>query len=555
MLQELTIHNLALIEKLTINFTTGFTSLTGETGAGKSILLDALGLTLGSRADSSLVRYGTAKADVFAYFDISQLSFVQDWLKQHDLSDEDNCLLRRTLTAEGRSKAYINGLPVPASQLKSLSELLINIHGQHEHQSLLNANKQLELLDSYAQHNALIQKYRKNYQEWSKLKQDYQKLLASQEESQSKIDLLEFQLDEFNKLSPVAEEFSTLSKEQKTLSHANEIKVASQVAYSFIDGGSGVTDYLNSAIYEIEKIVSYQPQLNIVVEQLNSLLIDAQEIAADLQQQNNQVELDPQRLTQVDDRLAEIFNIAKKYHLDPEKLVKKHLLIAEELTELNSAVKSLASFKDNIDKSWQVLMQTGQDLSKSRHKTAKTLSKTITESMSSLGMPNGLFAVAVSAADKPNQTGMDTIELQVTANQGQPLQALSKVASGGELSRISLAIQVACAAVASLPTLIFDEVDVGIGGGIAEVVGVKMQALGLHHQILSITHLPQVAAFGHQQLLIEKTSDDKKTNTNVKELLFDDRIKELARMLGGKNITQQSLQHAKEMLIYAQKTA
>ncbi len=553
MLQELTIHNLALIEKLSLNFKTGLTALTGETGAGKSILLDALGLTLGNRADSSLVRYGTARADVTADFDIAQLDVVKIWLEQQELDDDGGCLLRRTLTAEGRSKAYINGLPVSASQLKSLSSLLIDIHGQHEHQRLLNNHKQLELVDAYAQHNHLIKKYRENYQVWLELNQTYQTLLNNQSDHQSKIELLQFQLSEFDNISPAEAEFKILSAEQNTLSHAKEIKTANQTAHENIDGENGVANLLNQAISAIEKVVTYQPQLASTLSQLNSLLIDTQEIATDLQYQGNQIELDPERLIYLDERLSGLFNLAKKYQINPEELTKKHQIITDELATLDTASNSLIDLQEEINQAWISLNQTAQALSKSRQVASKKLSQTVTQSMHSLGMTNGLFEVALLDTEKPNKTGIDLIELRVTANTGQPLQALSKVASGGELSRISLAIQVACAEVASIPTLIFDEVDVGIGGGIAEVVGEKMQTLGIQRQIFSITHLAQVAAFGNQHLLIEKTSDDQKTTTQVKVLLKENRIKELARMLGGKTITQQTLNHAEEMLFFAQK--
>ncbi len=557
MLQELTIHNLALIEKLSLNFKTGFTTLTGETGAGKSILLDALGLTLGNRADSSLVRHGTARADVTANFDICQLNLVKLWLKEQELdnNEEHDCLLRRTLTAEGRSKAYINGLPVAASQLKALSSLLIDIHGQHEHQRLLSTNKQLELLDSYAQHNDLTQKYRQNYQVWSKLNQTYKILLENQEDQQDKIELLEFQLNELNSVLPTENEFKALSKEQNSLSHANEIKTAGQTAYETIDGEKGIVELLNYAINTLEKVVNYQPQLNSTLEQLNSLRIDSQEIATDLQHQNNQIELDPQRLEQVDNRLSELFILAKKHQIDPDNLINKQQSITHELTDLNHSLSTLDNFQEDINQAWLTLNKTAQELSLSRQTAAKTLNQTVSKSMHSLGMPNGLFNINLSSIQKPNQTGLDLIELQVTTNKGQPLQALAKVVSGGELSRISLAIQVACAEVASLPTLIFDEVDVGIGGGIAEVVGQQMQTLGLQRQIFSITHLPQVAAFGHQHLLIEKHSNHQKTTTQVSELRQQNRINELARMLGGITTTQQTLKHAEEMLSLAQKSS
>lgn len=552
MLQELSIQNLALIEKLQLNFDTGFTTLTGETGAGKSILLDALGLALGERADSSLVRHGTAKADITADFDITNLPQVQAWLTENELDEDNECLLRRTLTSEGRSKAYINGLPASVSQLKMLSSLLIDIHGQHEHQSLMHTNKQLELLDAYAQHDALLNETEKTYQAWQNLNQEYQTLLNDQTDRQSKIELLSFQQQEFDKVQPQADEFEALSEEQNSLSHANEIKQSVFTAYEIIEGDGGVTEKLSHAISELEKVSEFSPQLSDVLQQLNSIQIECQEVADDIQSQNHQVELDPERLQVVDERLSELFGLAKKYQLDPENLINKHQEIQASLAGLMQSGESLEQLKHNIDQAWSEFNQAAEALTASRQKAASQLSQTVTETMQTLGMENGQFAIDVLPADKATRLGLDSTQFKVTANKGQPLQPLAKVASGGELSRISLAIQVASAEVASLPSMIFDEVDVGIGGGIAEVVGQKMQQLGRHRQIFSITHLAQVAAYGDQQLNISKRTENDQTTTQVIALKTEERVQELARMLGGMKITEQTLKHAEEMLQTAQ---
>lgn len=552
MLQELSIQNLALIEKLQLNFDTGFTTLTGETGAGKSILLDALGLALGERADSSLVRHGTSKADITADFDITALPQIQHWLAENELDEDNECLLRRTLTSEGRSKAYINGLPASVSQLKMLSSLLIDIHGQHEHQSLMHANKQLELLDAYAQHDDLLDETVKTYQAWQKLNQEYQTLLNDQTDRQSKIELLSFQQQEFDKVQPQADEFEALSEEQNSLSHANEIKQSVFTAYEIIEGDGGVTEKLSHAISELEKVSEFSPQLSEALQQLNTIQIECQEVADDIQSQNHQVELDPERLQAVDERLSELFGLAKKYQLDPEELVHKHQEIQTGLANLMQSGESLEQLKQNIDQAWSEFNQAAKSLTASRQKAASKLGQTVTETMQTLGMENGQFSIEVLPADKASRLGLDSTQFKVTANKGQPLQPLAKVASGGELSRISLAIQVASAEVASLPSMIFDEVDVGIGGGIAEVVGQKMQQLGRHRQIFSITHLAQVAAYGDQQLNISKQTENDQTTTQVITLKTEERVKELARMLGGMKITEQTLKHAEEMLQTAQ---
>jgi len=551
MLQELSIQNLALIEKLTLNFNRGFTTLTGETGAGKSILLDALGLALGERADSSLVRYNTPRADVTAVFDIAQLPQVQTWLAEQELDDEDLCMLRRTVNAEGRSKAYINGRPIPASNLKSLGNLLIDIHGQHEHQSLLSSNQQLTLLDAYANHPNKIATTQQSYQAWLKLNKRFESLQSAQSDFQSRLDLLNFQQSEFEEVNPIEGEFSELSEQQSKLSHANEIKQACSLCYDSIEGESGATEHLQTALSALEEISEFSPELANSIQQLNSSLIDIQEIASEVQHHSEHIELDPNQLQNLDERLHQLFGLAKKYTIEPEQLVEKHQQIQLDLNALEHSDTELENLKIEIEQAWSVYEKAAKALTQSRQKSATALSTTVSDAMHTLGMPNGLFEVQLSEAS-PSAKGVDKVDFLVTANKGQPLQPLAKVASGGELSRISLAIQVATAEVASLPTLIFDEVDVGIGGGIAEVVGKKMQQLGQHKQILSITHLAQVASHGHSHLRIEKHTKDEATFTQVIELPTEERIEELARMMGGLTVTEQTLGHAKEMLNTAQ---
>lgn len=553
MLLELSIKNLALIEQLTLSFKAGFTTLTGETGAGKSILLDGLGLSLGERANTSLVRHGTSRADVSADFEISNLPLVQDWLIQNELDDDNQCLLRRTLTAEGRSKAYINSLPVSVGQLKTLSHLLIDIHGQHEHQTLLRNEKQRALLDAYAQHDDLISQVEQQFNHWRKLSQQLNALQEKRADKQSRLELLKFQQQEFEQVNPVADEFSDLSAEQKILSHANEIKQSAYLAYQAIESNNAISDGFNSAISELEKVSEYNPKLNTALEQLQSALIETQEIASDIQSVERGIELDPNRLQQIDSRLAELFSLSKKYLIEPGELLQKQRSILEEITRLNSSAESLEQLKVELDSTWQAYQQVSQTLRKSRNKSALNLAKNITNSIQSLGMAEGVFSIVLHPEEKPSKHGIDRVEFQISANKGQPQQAINKVASGGELSRISLAIQVACAQVTSLPCLIFDEVDVGIGGGIAEVVGQKMQQLGQHCQVLSITHLGQVAAYGDQQLNISKNTVEDNTITNVIELNQEQRIEEIARMVGGVRVTEQTLKHAEEFLENAKK--
>lgn len=552
MLSELTIQNLALIEKLTLNFHKGFSTLTGETGAGKSILLDALGLALGERADSALVRYDTKRADISARFDLSNLAHVQNWLEEQELDEDNSCFLRRTLTAEGRSKAYINGIPVSLNQLKTLSSMLIDIHGQHEHQSLLNPIKQLELLDAFAAHSSLLDSCRQHYQNWQKSKRLLTKLEAEQDDYQNRLELLHFQQQEFADLAPQNKEFEQLEQEQNTLSHASEIKHNGEQAYQLLEEENGASDIINRSISCLEQICEYEPKFSAPLQQLNSALIEVQEAASEIQSLSENVELDPQQLNQVEERLSELFAAAKKYQVEPAELLQKQQQIEQQLDELEHSSESVDELKAAVELQQEQFFDAAEKLGESRRKAAKKLSKEITVGMQQLGMANGKFSVDISQAKTPSSAGIDSCMFQVSANKGQPLQSMAKVASGGELSRISLAIQVATAEVAQLPTLIFDEVDVGIGGGIAEVVGEKMRQLGEHKQILSITHLAQVAAHGNQHLRISKHDKKSVTHTQVEVLQPKERIGELARMLGGMTITEQTEKMAQEMWQQAQ---
>ncbi|MBN2646532.1 MAG: DNA repair protein RecN [Thiotrichales bacterium] len=552
MLYELSIQNLALIEQLTLNFRHGFSTLTGETGAGKSILLDALGLALGERADSTLVRHGAERADVTAAFDIEKRPSLKQWLVENELDDQNHCLLRRTLSVEGRSKAYINGIPVAVGQLKALSSRLIDIHGQHEHQSLLNPLQQLELLDAFASHAELRQRTYHHYQQWRALQKQLHEQEKQQQDRQSRLELLRFQQQEFAELQPKVGEFADLEQQQSQLSHASEIKQSGVSAYQFLEEEHGVTDQLNRALMQLESIVDFSPLFAGPLAQLQSALIEIQEAASDIQSLADRVEIDPLQLQSVEERLNQLFAVAKKYQLQPETLCQKQQQIEQELSRLQDKAHSIDHLQQAIEQQEATFYQYAQQLHQQRKQAAKELSQRISLGMRELGMAHGQFEVIIHPAKTPSAQGLDSIEFHVSANKGQPLQALAKVASGGELSRISLAIQVATAEVTELPTLIFDEVDVGIGGGVAEVVGEKMQQLGRSKQLLSITHLAQVAAHGDHHFKIAKRVVDEQTRTEVSCLDTHQRIQELARMLGGVTITEQTEKMAAELLQQAQ---
>lgn len=555
MLLDLQIKNLALIENLSLNFKAGFSSLTGETGAGKSILLDGLGLALGERSDASLVRHGEERAEVSASFAIDKIPAAQNWLAENSLDEDGLCLLRRIVNAQGTSRAYINGRQVPAGNLKELGSLLIDIHGQHEHQSLLSLNNQMDLVDAYGHHEKQLTKVQASYKDWQTQYKYLEDLRNNQAEHQSKLELLEFQLSEFEKLQIQANEFSELASEQSTLAHANDIKRFGFAAYQALEGENdmqGAIGLIADAIAQLEKLAEFSPELNSQLEQLQSNLIDLQESAGDIYQFAESVDLDPARLQQVDERLGALHALAKKYQLDADNLAQKHQELLAEHQKLKQDFGSLDELETKLNQAWLQLNEDAKALTKLRLASSEKLAKTVTATMQTLGMEKGVFSIEISPLEKPNAKGIDRIEFMVAANPGQPAKPLAKVASGGELSRISLAIQVASAEVAQIPTLIFDEVDVGIGGGIAEVVGQKMRELGQKRQVLSITHLGQVAAFGNQHLAIAKQTKNNQTSTKVVELNETERVEEIARMIGGLEITEPTRQHAKELLTRGQ---
>ena len=554
MLSFLHIQNLALINQLELNFKPGLTVLTGETGAGKSILLDGLGLVLGERADSNLVRHGKTKATVTAEFDLTQAPDQQAWLQQHDLEDEHqvhNCILQRSVGADGRSKAYINGRPTTLAKLKELGQQLIVVHGQHQHQALMSLDTQRDLLDRFGQHQPLTDQVKSAYKTWQQLTQQLQQLRDAQQDAQAKLELLAFKQQEFAKIKPLAGEFDQLAEEQRTLAHANDIKTAGLQAFEHLDGDTSAASLISKALHEIERAVSYSPELAQQQQRLEGLLIELQELAGELYHYSDKIELDPYRLEEVDTRLGQLHALAKKYHLEPNDLAQYFETLNNELASLARRDEHSAELEAAIKQAHTKLLQASQSLTLARKQTAQTLNQTISTAMQSLGMAHGRFEVAVEP-QSPSAQGQDRINFLVQTNPGQPTQALNKIASGGELSRISLAIQVACAQVAQTATLIFDEVDVGIGGAVAEVVGQKMRQLGHQRQVFAVTHLGQVASYGNQHFKVAKENTGDETITQVMPLTQQARVSEIARMIGGIDITEQTLGLADELLNKAQ---
>ncbi len=552
MLTYIHIWNFAIVEKLDIEINNGLTIVTGETGAGKSILLDALGLSLGDRADSSIVRHGCDKAEISVSFSTADSPDAESWLVEHEMNSENECIIRRSINTNGSSKAFINGIPSPIKLLRELGEKLVDLHGQHEHQSLLKNDLQRLLLDDYAKNQTLLAKVKQVYKTWQQLNNEYQRLTQASKDRTAQLELLRYQVTELEILDLKVGELKEIDVEHKRLANANQLLSSSDsVLRSLMDDENlNITHILNHSISELETLAKLDDAINPANELLNNALINIQEATSELRNYTSTLEIDPQRLEILEQRLADIQNLSRKHNIKSDTL---HLLLpslSEELNNLENADVRLGNLEAEIQQAANDYLSVAAELTKKRQTAAKKLSKLVSSSMQTLGMEGGRFEVSVNTADDTNYSalGLDNIEFLVSANPGQGLKPLTKVASGGELSRISLAINVITAKDTRIPTLVFDEVDVGIGGRVAEIVGLELRALSQHSQVLCVTHLPQVAALGHYHLQVNKTSQKNVTTTQISNLSKQQRIEEIARMLGGVNITEQTRSHASEMI-------
>ena len=557
MLTQLTIRNLAIIKEVDIHFEMGFTALTGETGAGKSILLDALGLIMGARADSSLVRHGEKHADVQAEFSIAQHPTLQSLLDQDALLDEDDphtLTVRRVVQADGGSRAWINGIKVTAQQLKQIIPQLLEIHSQHAHQQLLDNAHQRMLLDAWLNEPALVEAVASHFQRWQQLKAELETLRAQQQQQAQQLAALTLQLQQFAELAPSREEYETLAQQQNTLAHAQEYRQGLMTACDALEGDRGAVTAFNQALTALEPLIAINPDLQKVVSQLNEQLILAQELARDLSHEANGVRHDPEALVQTEARLSQYHALAKHYLLDPENLEDKYQALQAEFERLSNLDTTLDALEADTQEAERTYLHAAKELSQARQQAGEKLARHVESLVRPLGLEKTQFTVDITPASTPQKHGLDQIDFKVTTNPGQPLQPLKKVASGGELARISLALEVALADNHGIHTLIFDEVDVGIGGGVAEKVGRMMQTLGTQSQVLAITHHPQVAACADHHLHIDKQSSDTETRTQIRTLDEAARIDELARMLGGQTLTETTRRHAQELLNTARRT-
>ena len=555
MLVHLSVHNYAIVEHLDLELQRGMSVITGETGAGKSIMLDALGLALGDRADSGVVRPGADKADILASFDLEDIAEARAWLAERDLDNGGPCILRRVITSEGRSRGYINGAPCPLGDLKALGELLIDIHSQHEHQSLLKPDTHRRLLDEYAGSQELARQVQLAAQRWRQTRQELQRLSSSGDEQRARHQLLSYQLEELENLALGDNELEQLEQEHKALSNAEQLLGACRQVLDLCSE-SDAGNVLSALTASLNRLGGFsdQPALGEATNLLASAQIQVEEAIGELNRFIDHFDADPQRQQLLEERLDAIYGLARKHRVQPFELAELQQRLLQELEGLNADDEAVERLGEELAAYERHYREKADELSALRQQAAGRLAEAVQAEMQTLGMPGGRFSIELQAgtSDEPQPQGLEQVEFLVSANPGQPLKSLAKVASGGELSRISLAIQVITAQTSRVPTLVFDEVDVGIGGPTAEVVGQLLRRLGERGQVLTVTHLPQVAAQGHQHLFVHKARGQDSTQTAVACLTPEGRVEEIARMLGGVDLTEESLAHARKMVTKAQ---
>jgi len=552
MLLNLNIIDLAVVKALDLDLEKGMSVLTGETGAGKSILLTALGLALGDRADSGYVRPECKRAEVNLEFDLADAPGAQQWLKENELDDEQHCLIRRIVNQDGRSKAYINNRPVTLQFLQELSEKLVEIHGQHAHLTLLNSDEQRRLLDSYGKNQNLLDQVNACYKHWLLAHKELASLIKASVDQTEREELLRYQIEELQQLDLANFSYTVLSEEHSKLANLGQILSTGQAQVDLLYEGDpqSVNQMLSHSVSELTHIARFAQELTEICNLLSEAQIQTEEAAIQLRRFLESQEADPQRMELLENQIGVIQSLSRKHHVTPDELPELVGKLEAELDGLTHGGERIETLKADTAQLLAQYHQLAEQLSEQRRQTGQKLQKQISAMIKELGMPQGEFLVDIAAleTDAPKLNGKDKIEFLVSANPGLPPKPLAKVASGGELSRISLAIQVTTANDKTTPTLIFDEVDSGIGGGVAEIVGQKLRSLSHNRQVMCVTHLPQVAAQAHHHLYVEKNNKTDITSSNVRLLTDKERVEEIARMLGGVTITANTLAHAKEML-------
>lgn len=552
MLSSITIIDLAVVQSLELELDRGLTVLTGETGAGKSILLTALGLALGNRADSGYIRPHCKRAEITLEFNLQDSPDAASWLKDHDLDEDDQCLIRRVISEDGRSKAYINNRQTTLQSLQELSSHLLEIHGQHAHLTLLASAEQRRLLDDYGGLNKLVDELNLQVKQWQAVHSELKQREHAMQDADARIELLRYQVEELEQNEVETLEYATISDQQHRLTHLDSILTTAQLELTrlYDDEQSAVASAVDSSIQALTGIVDFAPELQEVISMLMESHIQIEEASRTLRQILDSQEPDPEQLVWLNDKLAIFHDLARKHQIQPDQLNTHLQTLKQQLDTLDSSEETLEALrktKRELEANYQTL---AKKLSDQRLKQAKKLSTVISASICQLGMPQGQFVIKIEPETNPAPQlyGSDQIQFLISANPGLPPRPISKIASGGELSRISLAIQVAVSQTRSVATMIFDEVDSGIGGGTAQIVGDLLRQLGDTQQVLCVTHLAQVAAQSHQHLLVHKSTDGDNTQSRVSHIVNDERAREIARMLGGVEITEQTLAHAQEML-------
>lgn len=544
MLHSLHIRDFVIVDQVDLHFDQGFTVFSGETGAGKSILIDALALALGGRAETYSIREGADKTDISAVFDCPDS--LRDWLQEQEMDDSE-LVLRRVFDRSGKSRAFINGVPANLAQLRSIGQHLVDIHGQHAHQSLLKNSAQRELLDAHADNNRLLQTLAQQWKAWQSDIRQYKESQENAAQQNLERERLEWQLQEIAKLQLGKNEWENVSTEHNRLAHASSLLEGATQTLNTLDGEEqSLISELNSATQRIAQLLKNDPALQGIYDALESARIACVEAASDLNSYLDKVDLDPLRLAELENRMRNIFDTAHKFRVEPEQLHHLQQELEANLAHFNK-ISNLEELEKSIAQRKAAYMETAQELSKARKKTASTLGKEVTQAMQTLAMQGGVFEIHLQKAE-PGPHGLEQVEFNVAGHAGTTPRPLAKVASGGELARISLALSVMANKAGRVPTLIFDEVDTGIGGAVAEVVGKLLRELGGRHQVLCVTHLPQVAACAQQHFQVQKNQKNKTTHSEIVLLDEQERINEVARMLGGVTITETTREHAREML-------
>ena len=552
MLSSIQIKDFAIIDEIELELSPGMTALTGETGAGKSILVDALMFVTGTRAGTEIIRHGCDKSEVTATFTLPQHPLISDWFNTQALDQESECILRRLMSKDGRSRAWVNGQAMPIQALRQLGELLVDVHGQMEHQSLMTRSAQRKLLDQHGHHQSLLEKVSLSWERLKSLRAQQLEAERSTQDRNDRLNFLRYQLSELDILAPQSDEFIQLTEERQRHTHSGKLaQGVRQLAEALReDEDQNAENMLSRAVNLARQLSTIDSRINNTLQLLDEALIACREATDEVQRYESELDADPARQEWVEQRLAALEAAARKHRVSVEALPQVQQHFRDEVIRLESLEFTLEQLTLEIDTASKEFASHCKILSNSRQTVAASLSDRVSQLMQTLGMPGGRFEIKVSqlSEEQAHEYGTDDIEFLVSANPGQPQKALAKIASGGELSRISLSIQVAAVESVPCPTLVFDEVDAGVGGGVAEMVGRQLRALSERAQVLCVTHLPQVASQAHAQVRVAKLSNDTHTRTSLENLNKKARIEEIARMLGGTEITHAAIKHAEEML-------